>query len=78
MGFSIRCTCGRDVPFHAGQAGTEVACPCGLVVPVPSLGEIRELERRQPAAPPNYLTVGPSHLLSRCLFGRSLRQKSTA
>jgi len=50
MAFSIRCTCGREIPLHAGQAGTQLHCECGLVLSVPSLGEIRQLQEEEPAA----------------------------
>jgi tetratricopeptide (TPR) repeat protein len=47
MPYSLRCTCGRELPFHAGQAGTEIACACGMLASVPSLSEIRKLKDGQ-------------------------------
>lgn len=41
MGLSVRCECGREMPVHAGQAGTEITCSCGTTVRVPLLSELR-------------------------------------
>src|SRR5262245_45360110 len=43
MGFTLVCSCGRDLPVEASQAGTSVTCECGAQVTVPSLGKLREL-----------------------------------
>jgi tetratricopeptide (TPR) repeat protein len=48
MAFSIRCSCGRETPFRAAEAGTEVHCQCGLTLPLPSLGDLRKSEVGQP------------------------------
>ena len=41
-----------QILLHAGQAGTDVRCDCGTVLRVPPLGELRQLEKEQPAASP--------------------------
>ena len=42
MTFELHCKCGRRVGVLASAAGTEVACECGAVVPVPKLSVLRE------------------------------------
>ena len=41
MEFYIACSCGRQIPVSASQAGTAVECACGLTCEVPGLGELR-------------------------------------
>ncbi len=38
---NIKCTCGKQIEVHEGQAGTQVQCSCGLVLTVPSLRVLR-------------------------------------
>jgi hypothetical protein len=42
MTFELEYICGRRVGVLASAAGTEVACECGAVVPVPKLSVLRE------------------------------------
>ena len=60
MVFSIRCTCGHELLFHAGQAGTDVCCDCGTALRVPSLGELRQLEDGPAAVSTDGQTTGRS------------------
>lgn len=39
--YLLACSCGREIPVEAGQAGDRVACECGNSVAVPKLGELR-------------------------------------
>src|SRR5262245_55808052 len=41
MPYSIRCQCGNQLEVTAGQAGSQVACPCGKTIDVPRLSELR-------------------------------------
>lgn len=41
MAYPIQCPCGRTIEVTAGMAGGEVACPCGTVLAVPGLGQLR-------------------------------------
>jgi hypothetical protein len=41
MDFFLECACGKQVVATEGMAGTEVACTCGRLVAVPTLGELR-------------------------------------
>ncbi len=42
MEFSVPCECGQNVTVSEGAAGTEVNCPCGRIIHVPSLGMLRQ------------------------------------
>jgi hypothetical protein len=42
------CPCGRKIEVTAADAGTRIACECGVEQPVPSLSRLRELEGRDP------------------------------
>ncbi len=42
MTFSVSCDCGNRLEVSAAQAGTDVSCPCGGTVSVPSLSQLRE------------------------------------
>jgi hypothetical protein len=42
MTYELDCLCGKRVGVLASAAGTEVACECGAVVPVPKLSVLRE------------------------------------
>ena len=53
MEFSIRCQCGREIEVASPEAGTDVACVCGLVVEVPSLAELRRATGPDAAEPPD-------------------------
>jgi len=46
--FSLDCSCGRRINVTSADAGTRVACECGLELAVPSLSRLRELEGRDP------------------------------
>jgi hypothetical protein len=39
--FHVPCTCGKTLSVSAGQAGLRLTCPCGLIVEVPPLDELR-------------------------------------
>jgi hypothetical protein len=46
--FFVECVCGRYVGVTAGMAGTEAACECGHVLPVPGLSELRRKAGHEP------------------------------
>jgi hypothetical protein len=48
--FLLPCTCGREIPVDAGQAGDSALCECGRRVLVPKLGQLRLLPRVQSVA----------------------------
>jgi hypothetical protein len=39
--YSVCCSCGRDVPVQASQAGSIVVCQCGAGLDVPPLSRLR-------------------------------------
>jgi hypothetical protein len=43
--YLLTCSCGRELPIDAGQAGEVVRCSCGNSVFIPKLGELRLLPR---------------------------------
>ena len=43
MAFEIPCECGRTLVVGAGQAGSRTQCPCGNLVEVPSLRNLKSL-----------------------------------
>lgn len=47
--YLLPCTCGREIPVEATQAGQPIRCQCGLELEVPTL---RNLTRLKPAEPP--------------------------
>jgi hypothetical protein len=46
--FELPCECGRRIRVTAADAGTRVACECGVEQAVPSLSRLRQLEGRDP------------------------------
>lgn len=40
-GYEVTCDCGRTLAVKASMAGSTKECPCGQVVPIPSLGDLR-------------------------------------
>ncbi len=51
MEFNFNCACGATLTVPEAQAGTQVRCPCGRAVPVPSLLELRKLADLPLASP---------------------------
>ncbi len=47
--YLLPCTCGREIPVEATQAGQQIRCQCGVELEVPTL---LNLTRLKPAAPP--------------------------
>jgi hypothetical protein len=41
MQYSVTCSCYNVIPVNASQAGTDICCPCGRVVKVPRLSDLR-------------------------------------
>ncbi len=41
--YSVTCTCGKEIPVQASQAGQNLTCECGQAVSVPKLRELRLL-----------------------------------
>ncbi len=39
--YPVACACGKVHQVPAGYAGTQMQCPCGVVIAVPSLSELR-------------------------------------
>ena len=53
--YLLPCTCGREIPVEATQAGQQVRCQCGLGLEVPTLLNLTRLKPAEPptaAAPP--------------------------
>lgn len=46
----LPCPCGASIPVTPGQAGTEVSCRCGKIVPVPRLAQLRLMAGKDPYA----------------------------
>jgi hypothetical protein len=46
MDYQLECACGKAVPVMDGMAGATVPCPCGRILSVPSLVELRQLAGR--------------------------------
>jgi len=45
MDYRVTCACGQAVAVAEGAAGSAVPCPCGRTVAVPSLRQLRRLNR---------------------------------
>ncbi len=43
--YLLPCTCGKLVPVEVGQAGGQVECACGARLDVPTLRQLRHLQR---------------------------------
>jgi hypothetical protein len=43
--YLLPCTCGKSVPVDVGQAGGQVVCTCGASLDVPTLRQLRHLQR---------------------------------
>jgi hypothetical protein len=46
--YRLPCPCGRTVPVRPSQAGDSVVCECGESLEVPTLRELRRLDRWNP------------------------------
>lgn len=46
--YLLPCSCGRQIPVEASQAGQQIRCPCGAAVEVPAMRGLAELERATP------------------------------
>jgi hypothetical protein len=41
MEYAVACRCGNRIEVRAAQAGSQVQCPCGQIVAVPALSQLR-------------------------------------
>jgi hypothetical protein len=48
--YLLPCTCGRTHRVSARQAGSTLACPCGIDLEVPGMRELRGLETAAPTS----------------------------
>lgn len=46
--YLLPCACGRKTAVEPSQAGQNIECACGARVEVPTLGQLRQLERAEP------------------------------
>jgi hypothetical protein len=46
--YLLPCSCGRQVPVEASQAGQQILCECGAAVEVPAMRGLAQLERATP------------------------------
>jgi hypothetical protein len=49
--YLLTCTCGQDVAVTTTQAGSDVPCPCGKSLPVPTLLQLKQLPQVQEDQP---------------------------
>ena len=63
--YLLPCTCGREIPVDASQAGQEVGCACGAKLEVPTMRRLTSLKRAEPEtiAQPSTATWGVRHAL---------------
>jgi len=47
--YRLPCPCGRDVPVRLSQAGESIVCECGKSLEIPTLRELRRLDRVEPS-----------------------------
>ncbi|MDZ7618867.1 MAG: hypothetical protein U1E05_17825, partial [Patescibacteria group bacterium] len=50
--YLLPCSCGQKLALSLRQAGESITCPCGNVLEVPSLNQIKALEEAAPQAEP--------------------------
>lgn len=49
--YLVPCTCGRKHPVEATQAGQTFPCPCGQTVAVPTMQQLKTMEREEHPEP---------------------------
>ena len=46
--YILPCSCGKELPVDASQAGQEITCACGAKLEVPTMRKLTSLERLEP------------------------------